>query len=346
MFGRKVNKSIKRYTVGIILITASLITLFFMIETNQRDVTKASEKKVNQPSSKVSVRFPIPVVEAGQTYFYVAQDKGYYAEEGLNVTFNLGSRELNPVKMVETGNDTFGVLGGPDTLLVAISKGYALKAVSILHKNSNFPCLITLKSSGVTKLDQLQGEKIGFFYGHISTDVLRNFLRKEHIKYHEVDVGFDYNQLIHGHVAAEWAFTVTAGLELPFKGIPINIISPADYGITTDGYTIFAKNALVEKDPELVKRFLRATFKGIAFTIKHPEEALESLLKRNSNLNHELSLKRLKEYILVTSSPEYGFMDKTMFETAYRRLKDENVIKHDFNISRAFTTEILSKIEL
>ena len=166
-------------------------------------------------TTRVSVRFPIPIIEAGQTPFYVAQDKGYYADEGLDVSFQMGSRELNPVKTVATGQDMFGVLGGPDTLLVARSKGQPLKALAVLHRNSNFPCLITLKSSGITKLSQLQAKRIGFNYGHISTDVLHNLLHKNHIRYTEVDVGFDYNQLIAGKVDAEWGFTVTAGFDLP-----------------------------------------------------------------------------------------------------------------------------------
>src|SRR5438046_1436831 len=127
----------------------------------------------------------------------------------------MGSKELNPVKTVATNQDTFGVLGGPDTLLVARSKGQPLQAIAVLHRNSNFPCLLALKSSGITKVEQLTGKKVGFFYGHISTDVLRSFLRKTGVKVEEVDVGFDYTQLINGGVAAQWAFTVTAGIDLP-----------------------------------------------------------------------------------------------------------------------------------
>jgi len=176
----------------------------------------------------VSVRFPIPIVEAGQAAFYIAQDKGYYSAEHLDVQFQMGSRELNPVKTVATGQDAFGVLGGPDTLLVARSKGQPLKAIAVLHRNSNFSCLLTLQSSGITKLEQLKGKKIGFNYGHISTDVLHSLLRRQHIPYTEVDAGFDYNQLIAHRIDAEWAFTVTAGLDLPAKGVAVNIISPAD----------------------------------------------------------------------------------------------------------------------
>jgi NitT/TauT family transport system substrate-binding protein len=297
--------------------------------------------------TQVSVRFPIPIIEAGQTPFYVAQDKGYYAAENLDVKFEMGSPELNPVKMVATGQNTFGILGGPDTLLVARSKGQPLEAISILHRNSNFPCLITLKKSGITTLQQLQGKKIGFYYGHISTDVLHNLLRKNNIKYTEVDTGFDYNQLIAGQIDAEWAFTVTAGLDLPAKGVEINIISPADYGIVTQGYTVFASENTINQQPDVVTRFLRSTLHGVKDTVDNPEEANKSLLKRDPKLNEALSLKRLRAYNAVTSnSAEYpaGYMNQEMFQTTYDRLAEEKVIGKPLNVSDAYTTRFLELV--
>jgi NitT/TauT family transport system substrate-binding protein len=327
----------------------SLISLILFTLISFQGCDTKENKNVNDTTNKIekiSVRLPIPVVEAGQTPFYIAYDKGYYKDEGLEVDFGMGSKELNPVKMVIAGKDTFGVLGGPDTLLTARSKGHNIKAISILHKNSNFPCLITLKSSGITKLEQLQNKKIGFFYGHISTDVLRNMLRKNSIEYTEVDVGFDYSQLIAKKIDAEWAFTVTAGLQLPYKGIDINIISPKDYNITTDGYTIFAKDETIKSNPEMVSKFVKATLKGVDYMVKHPNEALESLLKRNQKLNKELSLKRLKKYIEVTSNGNnypLGYMDENMFKEAYTRLVEEKVIKQEFDIQKAFTIQFIEK---
>jgi len=301
------------------------------------------DKKENTNTvEKISVRLPIPVVEAGQTPFYVAVDKGYYKEEGLEITFNLASKELNPIKMVESGKDDFGVIGGPDTLLVARSKGFNLKAISVLHKDSNFPCLITLKSSGITTLKQLENKKIGFFHGHISTDVLRYLLHKNNIKYEEVDVGFNYTQLIAKQLDAEWAFTVTAGLELPAKGIDINVISPKDYGITTHGYTIFAKDDYLQKNPDIVKRFVRATLKGVKYTLDNPKESIKSLLSRNSKLKKELSLKRLKEYNAVTSRETLGYMDETMFKETYDRLDSQNILKMRYNVKDAYTLDFLN----
>lgn len=296
---------------------------------------------------KVSVRFPIPIVENGQTTFYVAEDQGFYADENLEVRFEMGSPELNPVKMVASGQDDFGILGGPDTLLVARSRGQRLKAIAVVHANSNFPCLLTLADSGITQLEQLQDSKIGFFYGHISTDVLRNLLRKNQIRYEEIDVGFDYSQLITGKIDAQWAFTVTAGLDLPARGVAINFIRPEDYGIVTHGYTIFATEETIQERRDMVLRFLRASLLGVRETVGNPSDANRSLLQRNPELDAELSLKRQQAYNAVTSNGNEfppGYMSRQMFQTTYDRLVEEAVIKDEFDVSEAFTTEFLEEI--
>jgi len=329
---------IKKLLLGMVAI--GVIALVAIISCSQKTTT-VTEK------TKISIRFPIPIIESGQATFYLAQDKGFYADENLDVKFEMGSKELNPVKMVATGQDTFAVLGGPDTLLVARSKGQPLKAVAVLHRKSNFPCLLTLKSSGLTKLDQLQGKKIGFNYGHISTDVLRNLLRKGGIKCTEVDVGFDYNQLITGAIDAEWAFTVTGGLDLPAKGVEVNVISPADYGIITHGYTIFATEKTIAEKPDVVLRFLRASLKGVKLAVEHPDEATKSLLQRDPKLNPDLNLKRQLAYNAVSSNSEQyppGYMDKEMFQTTYDRLLEEKVIEKPFDAAEAFTTKFIDEI--
>lgn len=302
----------------------------------------------NQTSlTKVSVRLPIPVYEAASTPFFVAQKKGFYEDEGLDVTFELGSRELNPVKMVVSGTNTIGVLGGPDSVLVARSKNQAIKAIAVLHRNSNFPGLLTLKDSGITSIKQLEDKKVGFFYGHISTDVIRNMFNKGGVQVDEVDVGFDYSQLLTKNIDAQWAFRTTAGVNLPEKGVEINFLSPQDYGINTHGYTIFATDKTLQDKPEIIESFLRATFKGVQETLTHPEQSLESLISMDNSLDREVELKRLHLYNEVTSnSSQYppGYMDFNMFQETYNRLREEDVIKNAFDIRDSFDGRFLELI--
>ncbi|MFC2134412.1 ABC transporter substrate-binding protein [Bacteroidota bacterium] len=304
-------------------------------------------KAVYTTDSDVSVRLPIPIIEAAFTPFYSAIDEGFYSSENLDVKFNLGSPEANPVKMVLSGADDFGVLGGPDTLLVARSRGEPLVAIAVIHKDSNFPVLISLKESGIETVNDLQDKKVGFFYGHISTDVIRNLFNKQKVNVEEVNVGFNYNPLIAGQIDAEWAFRTTAGVNLPAQGIEINTISPKDYGITTHGFTIFTTEEMIENNPEVVEQFLRATLKGVEYTLNSPDTALDSVISRNDKANPDLERQRLALYAQVTSNSEEfppGYLDYKMFEETYERLNEEGVLESDFDINSAFTTEFIEKI--
>ena len=330
---------IKHYTIlGMIVLLAII-----MVSCNYPITGKA----VSDVNKKVDVRLPIPFLDATMSPYYVALDKGYYAEQGLDVSLNPGSSETNPVKMVASGADEFGILGGPDTLLVARSKGIPLVAIAVLHRNSDFPVILTLKESGLTKLEDLQGKKIGLFYGHISTDVLHNLLNKYGIKRNEIDVGVDYNQLIAGKVDAQWAFRPSAGITLPSKGYEVNVISPKEYGINTHGLTLFTTEDMVKNHPEIVEKYLKATFKGVQHVIDSPKDGVKSITNRDSKLDANVEMQRIKVYSKLLSHTErypIGYMDYKMFKETYDRLQEEGVITKAFDVNKAFTTEFIDKI--
>ncbi len=313
---------------------ALILTLFFITL-----LVGCSENQTEQELTKISLRLPIPVVDVGLSPFYLAVDKGYYEEQGLDVTLKLGSAEANPLKMVIAGEDEFGVVGGPDLIITGRNKQLSIKAIAIMHKDSDLPIIITKKESGIDTVEELEGKKIGMFYGHSSTNIIRSLLHQEGISVEEVNVGFDYSQFIAGKIDAEWAFRTTAGVTLPEKGIEINIISPADYGITTHGLTIFTTEEMIEENPELVQKFVSATIKGIEHTLTNPEDGIESTIQRNKKLDPEVEMKRLLIDNLVTSPN--GEMNKEMFQETYDRMLESELVKEGLNVEEMFTTQFI-----
>ncbi|MAS94901.1 MAG: hypothetical protein CMO55_17025 [Verrucomicrobiales bacterium] len=298
---------------------------------------------------EVSLRNPIPPITTGQTPLFVARDKGFFEELGLSVKLEQGGAEVNPVKMVAAGKNTFGIVGGPEILLVAKGQGIPVKAIAILHRNANFPCFVTLEPSGITEISQLQDKKVAFFPGHITTDVLKPLLKKEGVKINESSMGLDYTQLITSKIDAQWAFTVRAAIQLPLEGHPVNVIRASDYGVITHGYTIFALEETIESRPEICEKILRGIFQGIDTTLEHPEEAESILLSANPTLADDLEFVRKSESMfnaVISNSEEFpkGYMDSGMFESAYKYLKEEGAIENDFPVKEAFTTQFLEKI--
>jgi len=332
----------KKYKIIIGIIIAIIIFGIIIILGNTKTTGLVTLKDNNQKElQEVNVRLPIPAQDSMFAQFYVAQELGYYEQEGLKVNFNLGSSELNPVKMVSTGTDDFGIIGGIDTFLVARSKGVPIKAIAVLHKNSNFIGIITLKDSGIRTVEQLEGKKIGFYYGHISTDVLRSLFKKTNTNVKEVDVGFNTGPLLSGQVDGMWTFITNPLLTLEAKGIKLNFISPKDYGITVHGYTVFTKEETINNNPQTVGKFWKATSKGIKYTLENPEEAMDIYMKVVPDTNREFEYNKLLIYNKFTSTNPIGYMDYEMFKETYDRLNELNVLEKEFDLENSYTTKFI-----
>ena len=292
----------------------------------------------------ISVRLPVPVMGAHFTQYYATVDQGYYSDEGIDVKFEFGNPETNPIKMVAAGVDDIGLIGSPDTLIIARSKGIPVKAIATFHRNSDFFVIITKEDSGIETIKDLEGKKLGMFYGHSSTDIIRHLLHKYNVTVEEVNVGQDYTQFINDKIDAQFAFRTVATITLPANGIKLNIISPADYGINTHGLTLFATEETIEEKYELVERFLQATFKGTVYTLENKEEALQSILTRVPKLDPELQIRQLESFTESMSNSEefpIGYMDYEMFKEAYDRMAEEGLLENEFDVNEIFTTEFI-----
>lgn len=336
------RRDLLKVALGVIVVAAVALTVAYIARPPKADPPP-------KPLATVSMRFPLPEVRAPYGAWYAADEKGFYRDQGLKVDFNYGGKTTNPVAMVASRTDQFGVLGGPDTALVAVGKGAPLKILAVIHKDSNFPCVITLKKSGIATVKELEGKKVGMYSGHISVDVLRNLFRRAGVTVKEVDVGFDYSQLISGSIDAQWAFTAAAAVELPEKGVEVNVISPAEYGIITHGYTIFARDDYIAEHADRVRAYLKATFQGVNYMADHPEEIAKLVTSKDStgNLEEWQVLKRIQQYNEVSPHGNplpAGYFDRKMLQETYDRLLEEGVIEKPYDLATAFTTKFLEDI--
>jgi len=296
---------------------------------------------------EISVRLPVPVMGAHFTQYFATVDQGYYSDERIEPKFNFGNPETNPVKMVAAGVDDIGLIGSPDTLIIARSKGIPVKAIATFHRNSDLFVIVSKENSGIETIHDLEGKKLGMFYGHSSTDIIRHLLHKHNVSVEEVNVGQDYSQFINDKIDAQFAFRTIGEVMLPEKGIEINVISPEDYGVNTHGLTLFATEETIEEKNKEIERFLRATFHGTEFTLENKEEALQSILNREPKLDPEIQMKQLEIFTKpISNSEEYpiGYMDYEMYKESYDRMKEEGLLEEEFDVNEVFTTEFLERI--
>ena len=318
-----------------IVLFSLLIAIFFVS-------CKEKKSNVGNKVDEISIRLPIPVVDGGFVPYYLAQDKGIFEKYNLKVKLEPGSTELNPVKMVGQGVDQFAIVGGPELLMTARSKNVAIKAIGLLHVNANFVTILTKKDSPYTKLSDLQGKKVGFNYGHISTDVLRSLFLQENITVEEVDVAFNYNLFLADQLPAQWAFTTTAGLTLREKGYEFNDISPADYGIITHGHTIITNEKLIKENPDLVRRFMSAIIEATNYSLEHVDESIKAMQNRDKDFSVSLAEKQLKiNNQTILNNSDVLWVEASLLEDTKNRLVRLKIIPDDFDLNASFDNSFL-----
>ena len=320
-----------------IVLFSLLVASFFASCTGRRSNTGS---KVDE----ISIRLPIPVVNGDFVPYYLAQDKGIFEKYNLKVKLEPGSPELNPVKMVGQGVDQFGIVGGPELLMTARSNHVAIKAIGLVHVNANFVTILTKKDSPYKKLSDLQGQKVGFNYGHISTDVLRSLFLQENITVEEVDVAFNYNLFLADKLPAQWAFTTTAGLTLRERDYEFNDISPADYGIFTHGHTIITNEKLIRDNPDLVKRFISAIIEATNYSLAHVDQSIEAMQNRDKEFSASLAEKQLTIINpTILNNSEVLWIDASLLEDTKNRLIRLKIVPENFDLNASFDNSFLKE---
>jgi NitT/TauT family transport system substrate-binding protein len=302
------------------------------------------QRRTDDPDSRsaVSLRLPIPVVDAAFAPYYLAQDLGIFDRHRLSVTIEPGSAELNPVRMLDSGIDEFGVVGGPELAMSGRAAGAQIRGIVLLHRDANFPVIVTLKDTGLETVGDLNGKRIGFFIGHISTDVLRAFLSQEGVEYEQVDVGFNYGPLLAGQVEASWAFRTTAGITLPEQGVELNVIDPADYGILSQGHLIVTHDQLIEERHGLVQRFVDAVLEAVAYSLEHPDEAVASCMRRDRNFTQAIGEKQIAIYNeTIRKNEVLGYVDLERMRAVAARQRRLGVLPRSYELEETFTNQFI-----
>jgi len=157
---------------------------------------------------------------------------------------------------------------------------------------------------------------------------------------------YDYSRLTSGDVVAMPGFKATVLPDVENKGIDVNIIDPADSGMFMQGYTIFVTEEFLKEKPEVIQKFLRASFKGYRDSVLNPEEGIELLVKNGEKLSSATELMRISYYNRPMSKNPYGYMDEQMFEETYQRLDNLGLIKVPFSVQDAFDSSFVQKADV
>jgi NitT/TauT family transport system substrate-binding protein len=208
--------------------------------------------------------------------FYVAVDKGYYAEEGLAIEFDY-SFETDGIALVGANELPLAIVSGEQVLL---ARAEGLPVVYVLQWFQNYPIAVVSKvEAGIVAPADLAGRNVGLpgFFG-ASYVGFAGLLAAEGMTLDDVqanDIGFNQvESLVTDQSEAVVGYLNNEPLQLAAQGVAVNVIGVGDYtdmvanGIITNEETIAA-------NPALVEGFVRATLRGLADTLSDPDQAFE-----------------------------------------------------------------------
>ena len=277
--------------------------------------------------------------------FYVAVDKGYFAEEGIEIEFDY-SFETDGVALVGAGELPFAVASGEQVLL---ARSQGLPVVYAFAWYQQFPIsIISAPELNINKPADLRGQNIGlpglFGANYIGFQALLFFAELSPADVTMDAIGFNQVEAFaSGQKNIVVGYAANEPIVLASQGFEVTELRVADYvQLTANG--IVSSEMTIADEPELVKSMARALARGIADTIANPNEAYEISLKFVENLkdqDKDVQMKVLTTSIEFWKAERIGFSDPQAWENMNDLLVKMELIPEPIDLSKAFTNEFV-----
>jgi NitT/TauT family transport system substrate-binding protein len=257
------------------------VALVIMIGFVNRYIIAAS----GQPEKITVAMTYIPNVQFAP--WYVAAEKGFFRAEGLNVNFDY-RMDIDALPLVAEGKIDFAIAGG-DQVITARSHDIPVIYLATLYANFP-PTIIALAKSGIKNPQDLKGKKIGLPLYGTNLLAVKAVLNKAGIAEADVqliDVGYtQIPSLISGKVDAVVGFANNEPLVLKDQGWQIHQIDSWRY-FPLVGHGLISGEKTVTANPKMVRAMVRATIKGMRYSLDHPEEAYAICLRYVPDLSKD-----------------------------------------------------------
>ena len=282
------------------------------------------------------------VTQAQFAGYYVAQDQGFYEEEGLNVTIKPGGPDIAPTQVIAGGGADV-VLDWMPSALASREKGLALVNIAQPFKSSGM-MLTCRKDAGIQSPDDFAGKTLGvWFFGNeypflswmsqlgLSTDGGEDGVTV-------LKQGFNVDPILQGQAACVSTMTYNEYWQIIDAGLTpeeLVVFKYEDQGVATleDGMYVLEENL---QDPAFVDkmtRFVRASMKGWKWAEENPDEAAMIVLDNDATgAQTEEHQKRMMGEVAKLTAGSNGALDPADYERTVQSLlaggSDPVITKH------------------
>ena len=233
------------------------------------------------------------------TPFYLGLQRGYYKDEGIDLSIGEGQGSVRAVQTVGAGGDDFGLSDG-GSIVAGASKGAPVKAVVAITSSS--PYAVSVRAdTGITTLKGLEGATIASAPGEAGLQLFPGLLKRNGVDPDKVKVLRIEGAGKMVAVAEKRADGLMTGLDnqaltLPRQGIKLVNFGYAANNFNTMGLAVHTSTETLKARPEVVRRFVAATIRSFQAGIKEPEAAIEAGIKVKPDManDRDLAMEQLK----------------------------------------------------
>lgn len=329
---------IKNIAKKVVLMALAFIMIF--------SVAACSGKKQSGELKKVTFVLDW-TPNTNHTGIYVAQEKGFYKEQGLDVEI-IQPQEGTSDTIVAANTAQFGISYQESvTFARAAEVPLVSLAAVIQHNSSGFA---SLKDKNILSPKDFEGKIYGGWGSDIEAATIKYLMDQAGADFSKVKImttgDADFFQAsASGQIDFAWIFEGWAGIEAKQRGMELNYIDLGKEAILFDYYTpvIITNEKILSEDKKLAEAFMTATKKGYEYAIKNPDDAAGILLKAVPELNEEL-VKESQNFLSqrYQAEADYWGMQKEEVWQRYTDWMFENgFIEKSIDVSKAYTNEFI-----
>jgi ABC-type nitrate/sulfonate/bicarbonate transport system substrate-binding protein len=267
------------------------------------------------------LKFTLDFRVTGQTApFFLAQQKGYYRDEGLDVSIDVGAGSVASITRIASGVYQMG-LGDVSSLVEFHAQQTGTPVVQAVYQYYNRAPFVIIgrKDRGITSdFASLKGKRVAAAAVEATRRAWPMVARKlrvadDHFAWSTTDFSARDNVMVRGDVDAATYFHDSAvSLFARMKTDELSILKYTDAGVNLYGNAILASNAMVTQSPAVVAAFLRATNRALQETLANPLPAMAAIKQREPILDEKLELERWRltaQYVAAADTRSHGLGD-------------------------------------
>lgn len=329
----------------------ALVAVIAMIASLCMTGCGGSEESAGDSSGLEKLTFVLDwTPNTNHTGLYVAQEKGYFEEAGLEVEI-IQPPENGVEAVVGAGKAQLGV-SFQDYMVPALAgeeKTLPITAVAAILQH-NLSGIVSAKETGITRPKEMEGHTYATWELPIEQAILKKCVEDDGGDFSKVKmlpevIDDEVSALKSGQVDSIWVFYGWAGVHAEVEKFPINYFAFRDIDDAFDYYSpvIIANDDFLAEHPETAKAFLAAVSKGYEYAIANPEEAAEILVSANPEIDAELVLASQK-YLTdqyQAEADQWGVIDANRWNRFYEFINAKGLAEDTIPANAGFSNDYL-----